>query len=317
MAHGKNWVRTAAACFVTAAALNIPGDEWTIEHGPAGGFRPRADIELGGGGHALGGPSESLAPAGAIRLESRRGFLIAVRGAIGSLDGLTFILDTGSSRTAVDHTVARRLELARITDELGAFGQRTPADRVVLPSVQLGPLRTAPLPAVAIDLHKLGGALGLQPDAVIGLDILLGTCFTVDYRRRTLTFGRTAGWDVSIGLDPRSIDPVVVTNIDGNAYRLLVDTGSDLIIIFERARQANRDIIPDGEVWADHMAGTSLLKRVTAGSVRLGDLELGRLPVYVSAGGEGLAHDGVFGPRWLSSASLQVDLERMVLSWNR
>jgi predicted aspartyl protease len=252
-----------------------------------------------------------------VALQSRDDSLVIVEGSVGELDHLTFVLDTGSHRTAIDDEVARRLKVVGAPDEVESFGARAAAERVEVPPIRIGPMRVANLKVLAMDLDGLARVVGVRPDAIVGLDVLLGSCFTVDYRTRTLTFERAAEWDFSIPLDARRRYPIVEVLIDGATYRLLVDTGSEQIVIFENAMPLRNGIAAAAETRADHINGTTFFRQFTAASVRLPNLELRGLPVFVSPAGEERGYDGLFGPRSLRSRRLQFDLERMVLSWQK
>jgi predicted aspartyl protease len=253
----------------------------------------------------------------AIPFSLHSGFLIVVEGAIGKLDRLTFIVDTGHHQTTIDRRVARKLGLTPGPAQLEAFGRRIAAGRLVVPWVKVGPLKSLDLPVLVTDLVRAGGATGLQADAIIGLDVLLGTCIGVDYRRRMLTFGRVATWDFGLAFESRSQYPVIQASIDGVSYRLLVDTGAEMTLIFSDAIPPRHRVAFDGEIEGDHLAGTVSLRRFTAGRVRLGGFELRGVSVFVVAGGTKLPYEGLLGSRWLTSTRLQIDLERMVLSWDK
>jgi predicted aspartyl protease len=252
----------------------------------------------------------------AIRFDLHRKFLIVVEGAIGDLDRLTMVIDTGHHESTIDLRIARELGLEASPAQLKAFGRRITAERVIVPWLKVGPLKTLDLPVLVTDLRRAGNALGLQADAIVGLDVLLGTCISVDYPRRTLTFGRLDAWDFSIDLDTLSRYPIINPTIDGISYRLLVDTGAEMILLFRGAVPARHRITFDGEISADHLAGTATLRRFTAGRLRLGNFQSSRVPIFVAPGGEKLGYDGLLGPHWLTSTRLQLDLERMVLSWD-
>src|SRR5215472_17814717 len=57
-----------------------------------------------------------------IPFELQNGYLIVVRGSIGKLKNLSFVVDTGSSRTIVDERIARKLHLSH----LGSVEQLAP-----------------------------------------------------------------------------------------------------------------------------------------------------------------------------------------------
>ncbi|HSC25710.1 MAG TPA: aspartyl protease family protein [Vicinamibacterales bacterium] len=258
-----------------------------------------------------------------IPFESPRGTLIAVRGAIGRLDGLRLLVDTGTSRTVVDRRIVRELGLRGTPDHFLVFGQRVPAERVALPELRLGPIHAPGLQVLAADLSAAGQRLGWPLDAIVGLDVLREHCFIVDYQSRTLAFTCTADWPWKVACDRRSpylIAPVV---IDGRELRLFVDTGSDALAIYERA--AAEGAAPGEEgVPADNLVTTVYLRHFTADSVIVGGLHLRRELVFVAPGrSEDLGYDGVLGVPWLASrvqidlSRVQIDLETLEISWGK
>jgi predicted aspartyl protease len=251
-----------------------------------------------------------------IPFESKRDFLVVVEGTIGGLERLRLLVDTGHHQTTIDSRVARALQLTPSPAHLEAFGRRIAAGRVVVPWLKIGPLKSLDLPVLVTDLRHAGPGTGLRADAIVGLDFLRGTCVSIDYRRQILTVGRADAWDFSVAFQPGGRYPIVTLIIDGISYRVLVDTGAEMIALFSRAVPP-RGIAFDGVIEGDHLAGRSLLRRFTAETVRLGDLELRRVPVFVAPGGTHLDYDGVIGSRWVTSTRLQLDLEWMVLSWDK
>jgi len=271
---------------------------------------------LGTASNAATKPGKSQESTIAIPFESKRDFLVVVEGTIGRLERLKLLVDTGHHQTTIDSRIAQTLGLTPSPAYVEAFGHQIAAGRVIVPWVKVGPLKSLDLPVLVTDLRHAGPGTGLQADAIVGLDFLRGTCVSIDYRRRELTIGRLDTWDFSIALQSQRRYPIVTSIIDGIRYRVLVDTGAEMIVLFSRA-VALAKIQFDGVVAGDHLAGTALLRRFTAETVRLGDLEMWRVPVFVAPGGANLEYDGVIGPRWLTSTRLQLDLERMVLSWDK
>jgi len=133
----------------------------------------------------------------AIPFESKRDFLVVVEGTIGSLERLKLLVDTGHHQTTIDSRVARTLGLTPSPAHVEAFGRRIAAGRVIVPWLKVGPLKSLDLPVLVTDLRHAAPGTGLQADAIVGLDVLRGTCVSIDYRRQMLTVGRIDAWDFS------------------------------------------------------------------------------------------------------------------------
>ena len=80
--------------------------------------------------------------------------------------------------------------------------------RVVLPSLLLGPIRAESLPVLTEDLSFLQKALGYKVDAIVGLDVLRKSSFTIDYRAKEMLFGPVESLTFSA---PFETDPPIVT----------------------------------------------------------------------------------------------------------
>jgi predicted aspartyl protease len=257
----------------------------------------------------MGSPPDTVVP-----FEMPRGRLIAARGAIDRLDRLRFVVDTGTFRTVVDDRIVRELGLRGTADTMSVFGRLLPAERVALPEIRLGPLRRNGLSVLAADLSGFAQRLGWRPDAIVGLDVLRGQCLVVDYGARELHFACSTGWRTSVECDPGSPYVILKASIDGRDYRLMVDTGSDVVAIFQRGAAEHATAGGSDVVAADNLASGLRLRQFTAESLRIGTALLRRQPVVVIPGDQDDGYDGVLsvailGPR------VQIDLHRMVISW--
>src|SRR5439155_21375065 len=89
-----------------------------------------------------------------VRLPVRifRGYLVVVEGSIGSLHKLHFIIDTGADPTLVDRRVARAVGPSENPGRMALFNKTIEVQQVVLPSLEVGPIRIQNLRALARDL---------------------------------------------------------------------------------------------------------------------------------------------------------------------
>jgi predicted aspartyl protease len=261
------------------------------------------------------GAPQASAPAVVLPFAPARGNLVAVRGAIGHVDTLQFLVDTGTSRTVIDARIARELHLRGDPDVLSAFGQTLSAERVVLPGMRLGSIRAKDPSVLAADLSATASLVGLPLDAIVGVDVLRGHCVVVDYRARQLDFTCTTRWRVTEPCSPDTLLPVVKAWIDGREHRLLVDTGADVLALFERAAAGHGDGQPLEEFGAVSLAGSMRLRRFTPDSVRIGRRRLRFPPVLVLPDSDDDPRfDGIL-PVSALARQVQIDLNRMAISW--
>jgi hypothetical protein len=151
-------------------------------------------------------------------------------------------------------------------------------------------------------------------DAIIGLDVLTRSSFSIDYDHQVLTFGSIAAADSNLPLDLVPPFLTVRVSFDGHPVRLLVDTGSRHIVLFgQRVSDRFANLRVRGDKLLYHMAGTSRLQRIV-----LPRLEAGSLTV---TGLEGLLSnanvdpyppdiDGILGVRAIASRRADFDFER-------
>jgi hypothetical protein len=70
-------------------------------------------------------------------------FEIVVQGQVGGITGLRFILDSGSSYSAIDRRVAESLGLHRRPGRVFNFDRNLPIEWADVPEFQIGPVRVA------------------------------------------------------------------------------------------------------------------------------------------------------------------------------
>lgn len=254
--------------------------------------------------HATGDPSWSP-----LKFELRERYQVVARGVIGRLEGLNLLIDTGSIPSMVDRRVAKKLDMDVQRSEIVAFGQRCRAQRTLLPSIRLGPLRADAITADIGDLAFLHGV-----DAVIGLDVLSRSSFGIDYETHEVTFGAQAIHEPTVPLEFTPPFLTVQLMLAGRPVRLLVDTGSRRLVLFERRTGNRLPRLPShGEQLIYHISGTSHLRRVFLPPVDAGGTTFEHLEGFMSdAAVDGYPPqiDGVLGIRALASKRVGFDFER-------
>ena len=124
-----------------------------------------------------------------IPIKLKDGYLVVAKGSIGPLNDLTFLLDTGSSRTLIDPHIAKDLHLEGSHHTLTAFAfdHEVENSLVVLPDLQLGAIRAQAPSVMVTDLSGIY-SLGVHADAVLGMDILRLRTFSIDYNSKHLVW---------------------------------------------------------------------------------------------------------------------------------
>jgi hypothetical protein len=262
--------------------------------------------------------SRSTETIAEVPFELYQHHLIVTRGSIGRLDGLSLLIDTGSIPSMVDARIARKLDLQAESSVLVAFGQSVTIRSAVLDGFRMGSMRSGPVPTGVSDLSYLEG---VRIDAIVGLDVLARTSFSIDYRTRVLRFAPTGREDWVAPLELVWPFLTVRMTIAGQQVRLLVDTGSsDLVVFKTRLPAALSGARWRGEKNVQYASGVARLQRLDLGQVSLGEhvwdkLEgwtLDRVPHGYPTG-----IDGVLGVRSLGCTRVRFDFERNELGCSR
>jgi Aspartyl protease len=131
--------------------------------------------------------SKSRCDVDAYRAQA--GYLVVAKGSIGRLNNRTFLVDTGTSRTLVDSSVAKQLQLTGVAHKLTVFDHEVEVRLVDLPDLQLGAIRAQSPQVIVTNLSGVAPRFGLHADAIIGTDILRLGSFAIDYDSRRIWFG--------------------------------------------------------------------------------------------------------------------------------
>jgi predicted aspartyl protease len=151
-----------------------------------------------------------------------------------------FLLDTGSTRSAVSARLARKLR----SPVVARTSVITPAGGITRNVTTLPALQIAHSPSVAIAAMVLPDEAlrrGVTIDGLVGQDVLAGRAFTIDYRRRELVWHH-GGTDQIAGhrlplTEAHGLQFVALPSLAGTSgpARLLVDSGADALVLFTSA----------------------------------------------------------------------------------
>jgi hypothetical protein len=259
--------------------------------------------------------------SGEIRFRLAQGFGIIVRGGIGPMDDLNFLLDTGAVPSALSQRVASRIGVKGAAASLTLLDKDIQALYVMVDEVRLGSVRAAGLPMVVVDLTRIEGLLGTRIDAIVGLDILARQNFSIDYKHGRIRLGLSGSprHEVSAEIHTASGAPywVLPITLGSQSLSVLLDTGADHLALFAghtpKPDLAAPDIIsakPPGEVTERALRPLPLI---------MGDMRLReqRALVLKEPSGSLRKIDGVLGPTALGITRIEFDWEHKCLRWNK
>lgn len=183
--------------------------------------------------------AKSETGGGAFRLFPDGAIVVPVD--VGPGARLQFLLDTGASRSAIGAGSARRLGLtAAGTMVVTTVAGTLTAPLVRLASATVGASAAAPMMALVLPERALD--LRGPVDGLVGGDVLARRPFTIDYRRRTLTWhtGATAvppGARLPLTFDGRGAVVTLPEPWPGAPpLQLIADTGAAELVFYDRGR---------------------------------------------------------------------------------
>jgi Aspartyl protease len=252
-----------------------------------------------------------------VPFQLKDGYLVLAKGSIGGLNNLTFLLDTGTSRTMVDARIAKRLHLAGGAHKLIVFEQEVNVGLVVLPDLHLGAIHAESPPSIAMDLSGIAQRLGLSADAIIGMDILRLGSFGIDYKSKRIWFGpgERAASDARAALNSR-LYLIVNATIDDFPIRLMIDTGCEDGMLF--ANRLPRGLKTDYSQIAQGLtvAGESPLTNIVSAKLAVGTSPAHKTTFHiVKTGSNDMGYEGILGARALHASRIDFNFEQMTVSW--
>lgn len=153
---------------------------------------------------------------------------------IGQTGPYNFIVDTGSERSVVSRELAGQLNLAKGRDvRVTAMTSASVVDTVIVPSLRISRIKSAPIEAPALELKNLGAP------GMIGIDALQGHAVSIDFDRHEMTVRparrrhseRAAPGEIIVRAKSR-YGQLIVTDAYYNRQRIsvVIDTGSPITI---------------------------------------------------------------------------------------
>jgi hypothetical protein len=264
-----------------------------------------------------GTPIPSAEPVAEVPFDLYQHHLVVTKGSIGPLNGLSLLIDTGTIPSMVDGRIARKLHLQSESSTLVAFGRRMPIRSAILEGFRIGPRLSGPVPAGVGNLSYLEG---VRIDAIVGLDVLARTNFSIDYQTRVLKFAPEGREDAVAPLEIVWPFVTVRMTIAGEQVRLLVDTGSRDLVLFKRRMPASLSGAPwRGAKTVQYASGAARLQRLELRQVGLGAHTWDKLPAWAldrEPQGYPPGIDGVLGVLALGCQRVRFDFEKGKLGWS-
>jgi predicted aspartyl protease len=246
------------------------------------------------------------------------GFLIVMEGRIGDRDKLKFVLDTGVTHSVMDRKLAERLAVERRAGKILNFDKAIPAEWAEVPFLQFGPIEVNNFSMMLGDLRYFQ-SYATHVDAVIGLDLLRLSSFSIDYDAHKVSFSPV---DNASGV-PMSVDPLclsVQVQVGDSKVWLLLDTGAQALIFYED-RVANRlpQLRIEGETAGTSMGGSVLSKKGFLPKARLGSTDLGGIVFLVKAPPSSVLSgiDGYLGTAALKARRIDFDFATNTFAWKK
>jgi hypothetical protein len=255
-----------------------------------------------------------LIPRSSIPVKIYRGFLVVAEGQFGGeAGGQNFVLDTGTSPSIINIGVARRLGLPLSRARISAIGGLSETFAATVPEIRLGPLQAISVPVLVSDLSRLERDLKLPIAGILGFDILGKSSFRLDYGRQLIEFGEVAPQGIPIELSTRAGLPIAEIKAGGKFLRLLVDTGTNRMVIFGARPAAESSPNPANTLAQD----TGVANLVRARAISSLEFELSgvrfRQNAYIVSNGEEPRFDGLLGVRSLGVRVLSLDANHRIL----
>ena len=247
------------------------------------------------------------------------GYLVIIQGSIGDIHNLNFLIDTGASPSVVDLSISRSLGLAPQPARVTLSGTSVSTQLVVLPSLLLGPIRAESLPVLTQDLSFFQKTMGSKVDAIVGLDVLRKSSFTINYRTNEMIFGPVESLHFSAPFETDT--PVVTIRMQSlhQQFLLVVDSGGPDLMLLQSRILAAPVFESLGMEKVSDVSGSFQRKKVRIPDVYLGKEYIGSQIAFIleDRKDEGDNFDGVLGVRGAKFQKIAFDFPNRTFSWDR
>jgi len=269
---------------------------------------------------AFGRTAKTEGASNELAVEIYDGYLIVAEASVGELHGLRFLVDTGTSYTAIDRRLAKRLGVAGQQAKVINFNKTISVESGEIPGITYGPEEAADVPVLIEDLRSMrpGGA---PLDGIIGLDLLRRKNFLIDYARKRVVFGATESNGMRAApMRVGGTELCVEAELEGRLVWMIADTGMAGTVLYERGvRAALENYVMGGPPAERSLSGVVESRKAVVSQFRLGGQDLERRVLLVNAPNVKRLNDiaGYLGPASLGARQIVFDFENAQLRWKK
>lgn len=256
-------------------------------------------------------------PSFNLPFKLHRGYVVVVEGSLGTLSRRRLMIDTGANPTVVDSSVARQLGLGGQATHLALLNGDARVRTSVLSSLTLGPITARSLSVSVADLGFIDRDLGTRVDAIVGLDVLRASSFTIDYEAHQIIFGPVPPSSSSVSFETGPPFVTVRMEIEGEPVRLLVDTGASGLTLFRNEHDSFGQLPILRVQSSTNISGVLNREQVELPNARLGNLSRRKQTAYLVRPQKDIPQDfdGLMGIPALGVKQVAFDFEHGRLSW--
>ena len=243
--------------------------------------------------------------------------LVIVKVTVGAVKKVNMIFDTGTNPTAISHKLAQRLKLPGKTEALQTLNGTVQTQSLILPSIQIGPLKGRHIRVLVQDLTSMERILGISLGGIVGLDILRTSTFTIDYRSKKIVFGKVAASKNAVKFETQEPFLTVKATVQGQPILLLVDSGTWGLLLYRNRLKTTREQVHfDKNAAISSPGGFTHLGWLRAG-VSLGKGSLGTRNVAIADMDADPQNnfDGLLGFASMGFLKVSFDFENGLLGW--